>query len=85
MCLPVVLLSSIVSSGSSSASIRIEYLLFRMVGTSLPALCLPERRGSVVYLKVYLPPSIECIVIKGGIVFLQVRVYGPDVFPNPVF
>ena len=84
-CLPIVLLSSMLSFSSSSFSIRMENRLCRVVEGSLAVLFLCGEVVTVVYLKVCLPPFKECIVITGGVVVLHVNVNGPDGFPKPGF
>ncbi len=79
------LLFSMLSFSSSSFSIRMENGLCLVVETALAALFLLGEGVAVVYLKVCLPPFMECIVIKVGVVVLYVNVNGPDDSPKPVF
>ena len=79
------LLSSMLSCSSSSFSIRMENRLCRVVEGSLAVLFLCGDVVAVVYLKVCLPPFMECIDSRGGVVALHVSVNGPDDSPNPVF
>ena len=79
------LLSSMLSFSSFSFSIRIENRLCLAVETALATAFLFGEGVAVVYLKVCLPPFMECIVIRGGVVVLHVNVNGPDDSPKPVF
>ena len=62
-----------------------ENRLCLAVETALAAAFLFGEGGAVVYLKVCLPPFMECIDSRGGVVALHVSVNGPDESPNPVF